>query len=67
MKSIQHLEDKIKSFGYIEKSLILQVFIVIFVALGAFILGRMSMNDKKTNKVEIIAPENGKLYYSNKQ
>ena len=64
MKSIQHLEDKIKSFGYIEKSLILQVFIVIFVAIGAFLLGRLSLDSTNTDKVEIIGPENGKLYYS---
>lgn len=61
MKSIQHLKDKIKGFGYADKSLILQAFIVILVAIGSFGLGRLSLQSPKNEKVAIVNldPEGG--------
>lgn len=67
MKSIQHFEDKIKPFGYIKNSLILQAFIIILVAFGSYLLGRLSVSKSNRDIVEIIPPENGKLYYSNQE
>ncbi len=54
MKSIQHLKDKIKGLAYPDKSLILQAFIVILVAVGSFGLGRLTYSSPKSEKVAII-------------
>ncbi len=58
MKSIQHLQDKIKGFGPYENSLILQVFIVVFVAIGSFFLGRLSLGNLNNDKVSITNVKN---------
>ena len=57
--SIPYLRDKIKGVGGVDKSLILQVIIIVFVGIGAFVLGRISINIQEHENVSIVNREKG--------
>ena len=66
MKSIQYFKDKIKGFGSLDKSLIFQAFIIIIVAIGSFLLGRISVDIKNDAEVDIVSNQDIKLDISSK-
>lgn len=62
MSSIYHIKEKIKGFQYMDKRLLFYVLIIIFVAIGSFILGRISSSTVLDNdKVMIVNNREGDL------
>lgn len=54
MSSIYHIKEKIKGHSYIDKRLVFYILIIIIVAIGSFVLGRISVNTVLDNEKVII-------------